>query len=410
MILDHNIPVLHTSSGRPATALTAILITGGMGTRLRPIAEHYAKSMLPWMGRPLLERTVRQLRSAGISDLVFTSSGRSGEIRKHFGDGSKFEVAIEYPSIDRWRGTAGTIARLVRALARPSNSRYLVIYGDSLLRADFRRLVDAHDAHGAEVTILCHRPQFESFLYEYHDNALPNLGPRTNYGVMDAHSTDRLSRFEEKPLLKDIPTFTTPKANAAVYVVNKPILDLVPPEADNYDFAMHMFPALVGQGRICFRFGVGPGGYRIDLGTVSNYYNATMAALRGDIQVEHYFIERPSLAHVAPDAQIRPDTSFDRSVVGDGCKIGARCKIEMSSVGNNVTLGDDCTIANSVVLDGTSIGSGINLDRCVLGEKCVVSGGARLPAGSVIGPSSRLPGTDLSAPYADFLGQAANDE
>jgi mannose-1-phosphate guanylyltransferase len=390
--------------------LTAILITGGMGTRLRPIAVHYAKSMLPWMGRPLLEKTVRQLKSAGITDLVFTSSGRSGEIWKHFGDGTKFGVVIEYPPIDRWRGTAGTVARVVRALARPSTPRFLVIYGDSLLRADFKQLVEAHDTYRAEVTILCHRPRFESFLYDYHDGALPNRGPRTNYGLMEANSRGQLSRFEEKPPLEDIKKFSEPTANAAVYVVNRSIFDRVPASDAEYDFAMHMFPALIKEGRMCFRSGIGRDGYRVDLGTISNYYHAIGAALRADILVDHYFPERPSLAHVAPDAQIGPAASFDKCVIGNRCRIGAGSRIEMSILGDDVTLDDHCTVTNSIIMDGASIGRGVVLDRCMLGEQCSILEEARLPAGSIIGPNCHLPGPDLSPSYQAFLGQVKNGE
>jgi len=81
--------------------VAAVVMAGGLGTRLRPLTEHTPKPMLPIGGRPLMEHIIDQLRQAGIHRVNVTTHYQQDKIAAHFGDGADFGVDIEYVSEER---------------------------------------------------------------------------------------------------------------------------------------------------------------------------------------------------------------------------------------------------------------------------------------------------------------------
>ena len=87
--------------------LSAVIMAGGYGKRLLPLTEHVPKPMLPVGDRPLLERTIEQLRRSGIHEVHLTTHYLPESIVQHFGDGEAFGVSINYSNEDEPLGTAG---------------------------------------------------------------------------------------------------------------------------------------------------------------------------------------------------------------------------------------------------------------------------------------------------------------
>ena len=95
-------------------SLSAVIMAGGYGRRLLPLTEQMPKPMLPVGDRPLLERTIRQLRRAGIQEVNLTTHYLPESIIRHFGDGEAFGVRINYTNEDQPLGTAGGLKLLKR--------------------------------------------------------------------------------------------------------------------------------------------------------------------------------------------------------------------------------------------------------------------------------------------------------
>ena len=89
--------------------LRAVVMAGGLGSRLGELTVDTPKPMLPVGDRPLLERIIEQLREAGIRHVNLTTHYRADVIASHFGDGSEHGVEIEYVSEERPLGTAGAL-------------------------------------------------------------------------------------------------------------------------------------------------------------------------------------------------------------------------------------------------------------------------------------------------------------
>jgi dTDP-glucose pyrophosphorylase len=128
--------------------LSAVVMAGGFGKRLMPLTETVPKPMLPVGERPLLERTIDQLRAAGIQEVHLTTHYLPETIVDHFGDGGAFGVHMSYSTEDEPMGTAGGL----RLIPRP-NGPFLVINGDILTRVSYQDMLRFHRKHAATLTV-----------------------------------------------------------------------------------------------------------------------------------------------------------------------------------------------------------------------------------------------------------------
>ena len=145
-----------TPLARSFGPLTAVIMAGGKGTRLRPLTEHTPKPMLHVAGRPLLEHTVERLAAAGVRRIAISTNYLAEQITDHFGDGSAFGVEIAYLAETEPLGTAGCLAMLQAAHGTPSGP-VLVLNGDILTSVDFRAMRAFHDEHASALTVAVRR-------------------------------------------------------------------------------------------------------------------------------------------------------------------------------------------------------------------------------------------------------------
>lgn len=134
------------ASARPP--LSAVIMAGGFGTRLRPLTERVPKPMLPVGDRPLLKVMLGRLRAAGIRQVHVTTHYLANQIRDHFGDGGAFGVDLRYVHEDEPLGTAGGLA-----LMDDAEGPLLVLNGDVLTSLPFQGMLAYHREAGADATI-----------------------------------------------------------------------------------------------------------------------------------------------------------------------------------------------------------------------------------------------------------------
>lgn len=130
------------------SGLSAVIMAGGYGKRLLPLTAHVPKPMLPVGDRPLLERTIEQLRRSGIREISLITHYLADSIEQHFGDGRSFGVRLSYVQEDNPLGTAGGL-RLMKTPVRP----FVVINGDILTGLSFETMHDYHRKSGSIITV-----------------------------------------------------------------------------------------------------------------------------------------------------------------------------------------------------------------------------------------------------------------
>lgn len=128
--------------------LAAVIMAGGEGQRLRPLTNETPKPMLLLNDRPILERTIEQLKKSAITDICISTNYKSEVISDYFGDGKSFGVGIKYLKEDQPLGTAGALS-----LNPSSPKTTLVINGDILTQLDFRLMHEFHRTHQAVMTV-----------------------------------------------------------------------------------------------------------------------------------------------------------------------------------------------------------------------------------------------------------------
>lgn len=220
--------------------LSAVIMAGGFGTRLRPLTEQVPKPMLPVGDRPLLERTIRQLRRAGIRDMSLVMHYLPDKIAEYFGDGSAFGVRLTYQREEQPLGTAGGL----RLLRRPGGP-FVVINGDILTGVSFHDMLRYHRSHGAEVTVGVRK-------YEV---AVP-------FGVVECDDV-QITHVTEKPSVMFF-------INAGIYLLEPAACDRIP-EGRRFDMT-DLIPAVVAAGRTVVAFPIRE--YWLDVGRLEDYQKA----------------------------------------------------------------------------------------------------------------------------------------
>jgi len=182
------------------TFTAAIIMAGGEGMRLRPYTENLPKPMIDINGIPLLERQVRCLAKAGITNIYLSVNYLSDIIKSHFGNGSNFDVSINYLDEEMKLGTGGALSLLPEMNASES---ILVMNGDILTTSDFVNLFQFHKEHDSMITVSA---------IKYH--------VQIPYGVIEYNGTE-ITSLLEKPSQSFF-------CNAGIYALSTDVLKNIP--------------------------------------------------------------------------------------------------------------------------------------------------------------------------------------
>lgn len=230
----------------------ALVLAGGLGTRLRAAFGSGPKCMAPVGGRYFLEYLLAWLRSAGIKELILCVGYKRSQIRNWLGDGSKWGFHVQYSLEEKPLGTAGALKHAARLL---TSDVCLVLNGDSFLGVDLREMYRFHRRHGAIATI-----------------ALARVRNAVRYGTVQLDRRRRIVAFFEKTpgLSKDpAPRGGVQLINGGVYLVKKQLFDAILP-AKPISLEKEVFRKLVG-GHL---YGFITRGYFIDIGVPSDFARA----------------------------------------------------------------------------------------------------------------------------------------
>lgn len=177
----------------------AVILAGGKGTRLKPYTIVLPKPLVPVGELPILEIVIRQLKKSGFTHITLAVNHMAELIMAFFGDGSKWDIKIDYSIEDKPLSTMGPL-KLIDDL--PDN--FLVMNGDVLTDLDYGKLYEHHVESEAIYTI-------SSF----------SRTDKSEYGILEVNDSNELTAFKEKPE-------HTFEVSMGVYLLSKRVLDYVP--------------------------------------------------------------------------------------------------------------------------------------------------------------------------------------
>ena len=330
--------------------MKAMILAGGLSTRLYPLTKRVPKPLVPVAGEPNAVHVIRYLRSFGVTEIAINVHYLAEQIEAKLGDGSDYGVRLHYLHEPELLGSAGAVKQMERFL----DDTFAVIGCDDLTDLRLDALVAFHRRSRALATI-----------------ALAKAEDVSQYGVVVLDAEGRIVEFQEKPARG---TERSKLVNTGVYVFEPAILERIPAGAF-YDFGRDVFPALQRESAPFYGLAL-PGAYWCDIGTPGEYRRATRDVLSGKVRL----LGSARARGVPPDATLGDDVRIEEDVrVGARCRIGHRVRLVGPTViGDDVAIGDDAVVTASIVWDGARIGAGARLDESIIGNDYVVPGNAQL--------------------------------
>jgi mannose-1-phosphate guanylyltransferase len=180
--------------------MKAVILTGGLGTRLQPYTLFVPKPMLPLGDKPLLEHSINWLKKNNIKSIVLCVSYLRRNIQDYFQDGKDFGVNIEYAVSKKPFATAGQL----KCAEKFIDVTFVCMYGDSIFDFQLKEMIKKHQKSKAFLT-MC--------LYEYKY--------KLSYGVIDTDKKDLITAWREKPEV-------TSNINTGCYVMEPEVFSFIP--------------------------------------------------------------------------------------------------------------------------------------------------------------------------------------
>jgi mannose-1-phosphate guanylyltransferase len=323
--------------------MQAVIVAGGLGTRLRPLTFNRPKALVPLLNRPQILHIIDRLPE-GVDEVFVTVNYMFDRVRDFLAEaglGRTVEVVEEPTPL----GTAGSVKRLEDRI----DGTFAVYNGDVVDSLDFGAFLAFHRKHGASATI-----------------ALYEVGDPSAFGVVAMDGT-RVTRFVEKPAPGEAPSRLI---SAGRYLFEPEVLDGIVP-GKPVSMETEVFPALARKGLHGFPFK----GYWSDAGTLPGYLAAASILLAN------------GGAGVGPEAKASRARLDGAVLIPDGCVVSGR-------LGPNVVMGprcrvDDGTVSDSTLLDGASVEAGAVVTGSILGEDASVGPDA-VVEDSIIGDGVRV--------------------
>lgn len=231
--------------------MKAVILAGGLGTRLRPLTYIIPKPLLPVGERSVLEIIINKLRECGFDELIIATNYKPDMFENYFGNGSKFDIKITYSIEKKALGTAGPLRLLKDKLKEP----FLVIYGDILTSLDFRKLREFHVKNNADFTLVTKEKTFP-----------------ISYGVIKSEG-NLIKSIEEKPEM-------TTQINTGIYFINPGVIDYIP---DSFFHMTDLTKKLINMKKRVMKYELED--YWLDIGQMQDYEKAQKDVKEGTFEL-----------------------------------------------------------------------------------------------------------------------------
>ena len=329
--------------------MLAIILAGGLGTRLRPLTDTRPKSLLPLMNRPMIAYLLDSM-PAEVNRVVLAAGYKIDMLREFFKDKTySFELLIQEETDPL--GTGGGVKNCQECSS--DDEEILIFNGDVISSLDLNDFIGAFRNSGAFGAI-----------------SLWSVPDPTRYGLVTMDGDNKIRQFLEKP--ESIDNLDEPyMINSGTYIFKSELFDIIP-DGRKASIEREIFPDIIEKGLLGFPFT----GYWIDAGTVSDYINAHQILFDSPLiyteleQIELIEKLRKKYSGVKFRSPVFTGSNIE---FGNGSELGLN-----TCIGDNVTIGERVKVKNSVIMDGTKVGNGSILDSVIIGYNNVIGRDCKL--------------------------------
>jgi len=371
----------------------AIVLAGGRGSRLKALTDWRAKPAVPFGGKfRIIDFPLSNCINAGIRHISVVTQYKSHSLQRHLQRGwgflsGQFGEFIEVLSAQQrtgegwYAGTADAIFQNLDIMREYNPDYVMVLAGDHIYKMDYGKMIAAHAANGADITVGC--------------IPVPREDAKA-FGVMAINAEGRIVEFAEKPANpKPMPGDNERSlASMGIYVfsaeyLRNRLMEDARDEKSSHDFGKDIIPSAIENANVfSFRFmnaNTGAPGYWRDVGTIDAYWEANVDLANINPELNLYdnkwpiwtYQEQLPPAKFAFDDEDRRGMAVDTMLSG-GCLITGST-VRHSVLFSNVRIHSFSEVEDSVVLPNVEIRRGCRIKRCVIDK------GARIPENTVIG-------------------------
>jgi glucose-1-phosphate adenylyltransferase len=391
----------------------SVILGGGQGTRLFPLTRDRSKPAVPLAGKyRLVDIPISNCINSGMSRIYLLTQFNTASLHRHISQSYKFDhfsrgfveilAAEQTLTNNSWyQGTADAVRKnLIHFLSNPWD-HMLILSGDQLYRMDFRKILQHHLLHKADVTVAT-LPMRRS--------EAPSLG------IMQVDNDCRITRFVEKP--KDPAVLDSLRldpanyeamglkkgeddlylASMGIYLFNRQVLSKM---LDNQhaDFGKHIIPAFIESHKVSsFAYE----GYWEDIGTIRNFFEANLDCTNELPRFDFFNMDARIFSHprYLPSSKIN-GAAIDHAVISDGCIIN-RASIAYTVIGLRSRVGSGSYLHRTVMMgcdfyeSAESVAENEAAGRPRIGvgqntriETCIIDKNARIGDNVVISPAGK---------------------
>ncbi|MDI1247220.1 MAG: glucose-1-phosphate adenylyltransferase [Rhodoferax sp.] len=375
----------------------ALILAGGRGSRLHELTDFRAKPAVPFGGKfRIIDFTLSNCVNSGVRRVGVATQYKSQSLIRHlqlgwsFLDGRLNEFIEIMPAqqqsdeVHWYQGTADAVFQNLREIRHARPEYVLILSGDHIYRMDYGRVLAAHVARQADLTVACIE--------------VP-LAEASSFGVMSVDEEGRVREFTEKPAQPQAMPGDPAKALASmgIYVFNTNFLiEQLLRDADDpkssHDFGKDIIPHCVKRYRTfaqnfaesCVSEPDKPPYWR-DVGTLDAYWSANMDLIQVTPDLNLYSDNWPiwTWQPQTPPAKFIFDDDTRRgqavdSMVAGGCIVSG-ATVRRSMLFSGVHVHSYANIEDSMILPNVQVGRHCILKKCIVDKNCV------LPEGTVIG-------------------------
>ncbi|MBC5816386.1 MAG: NDP-sugar synthase [Candidatus Eremiobacteraeota bacterium] len=338
--------------------MRAMILAGGLSTRLYPLTKQVPKPLVPVAGEPNAVHLIRYLESYGFDEIAINVHYLADAITRALGDGSRFGVRLTYLHEEELLGSAGALKQLEAFFC---DGPFVVVGCDDLTDLPLDKLFAFHAENKAIATI-----------------GLVERAEVAHYGVVVTDEHGRITGFQEKP---PAGTERSKLVNTGIYAFTPGIFTHIPP-ATFYDFGKQVFPSLQAADAAFYGFDA-RGAFWCDIGTPDEYRRASFDVVNGAFRIAHthaggiHATARVELGAnvrgnvwIGAGAVVESEASITGpSVIGEGVIVRSKAAITRSIIWENARIGTGATVRDAIVGIGYAVADGAQLDGTVVANE-----------------------------------------
>ena len=341
----------------------AMILAGGVGSRLNILVRHRAKPAVPFGGiYRIIDFALSNVMNSDMTRVAVLTQYKPLSLMSHIGDGSAWDLAGRTREVkilpprtgeedsDWYKGTADAVRQNLDFIESRPSEQTLILSGDHVYYMDYKEMVRFHRSIGARVTVAMMTVPWEQ---------------TSQFGIGILDDRGRIKDWEEKP-----EKARSNLASMGIYVFDTDYLTGCLKSTTETDFGHHILPNAMKDGQL---YGYTFKGYWRDVGTVQSYWDTHMDMInpQGLLDPGSWGIvtnlESDALPYDRPPAHISPSARISHSAISAGCVI--RGTVRNSVLSPGVIVEKDAEVKESILMHDTLVSKGARLKKVIADKK-----------------------------------------